>query len=171
MLPELTTVPTPPEMSMPLDWLLMTAPASLVTVPPADRPIPVDASRIWPELFTTVGLVALATPTPFALIVPVPRLVTVPPKPRTMALSKLPVLAIVPALSTLDGPPLVEPPLALMESPMKPPVIVPPIELTTVYPPPTSAPPRPAAIAPEFVRVNVTFPVTALPVAVMLPWL
>jgi hypothetical protein len=93
----------------------MTAPASFVTVPPADRPIPVDASRIWPELFTTVGLTAPATPTPSALIVPVLRFVAVPPKPMTMAVLKPPVLMIVPALSTVEGPPLVEPPLALIE--------------------------------------------------------
>ena len=88
-----------------------------------------------------------------------------------MAVLKPPVLVIVPALSTVEGPPLVEPPLALIERPVKPPVIVPPIELTTVEPPPSSAPLRPAVIVPEFVRVNDTSPVTALPVAVMVPWL
>ena len=71
MRPELTTAPTPPAMSTPPDGLDMTAPKALVTVPPADRPTPVDASSIWPKLFTMVGLVAPAIPTPVALIVPV----------------------------------------------------------------------------------------------------
>ena len=156
-------------MSTPLDELEMTAPKALVTVPPADRPMPVDASRIWPKLFTVVGLVAPATPTPVALIVPVLWLVTVPPSPRSIASLKPPVLVIVPALSTVEGPPLVEPPLSLIERPVKPPAIVPPIELMTVEPPPIKAPLSTAVIIPEFVRVNDASPVTPLPPAVMIP--
>ena len=132
----------------------ITAPASLLTLPPAVRPTAVDASMIWPELCTVVELVAPATPTPDALITPVLRLVTVPPRPRRMASLKPLLLVIVPALSTVEGPPRVEPPLALIERPVKPPVIVPPNKLTTVEPPPSSAPLKPAVIDPEFVRVN-----------------
>src|SRR5580704_3224030 len=171
MLPELTTVPSPPEMSTPLDEVEMTASKALVTVPPADRPMPVDAFRIWPKLFTVVGLLAPATPTPVALIMPVLRLVTVPPNPRSMASLKPLVLLIVPALSTVEGPPLTEPPLSLIERPVKPPAIVPPIELMTFAPPPSSAPLKPAVTDPEFIRVNVTSPVIASPVAMMAPWL
>src|SRR5271170_4671647 len=171
MLPELTTVPTPPEMSTPLDVLEMSPPTPLVTVPPADRPIAVDASVLWPKLFTIVGLVSPATPTPVARIVPILRLVTVPPRPRRMASLKPLVLLIVPALSTLEGPPLVEPPLALIERPVNAPVIVAPVALTTVEPPPSRAPLEPEVMVPEFVSVNATLPVTALPVAVIVPWL
>ncbi len=86
-----------------------------------------------------------------------------------MASLKPLVLVIVPALSTVEGPPLVEPPLALIERPVKSPAIVPPTELTTVEPPPIKAPLEPAVIIPEFVRVNDTSPVTPLPPAVMIP--
>ena len=124
-----------------------------------------------PKLFTVVGLVAPATPTPTALIVPVLRLVTAPPSPRMMASLKPLVLAIVPALSTMEGPPLVEPPFVLSERPVKPPVIVPPIRLMTVEPPPIKAPLEPAVIMPEFVRAKDASPVTPLPPAAMAPLL
>src|SRR5262249_54044805 len=148
--------------------LEMTAPEPLVTVPPADRPMPVDVPRIWPKLFTVVGLTSPATPRK-PVIVPALRLVTVPPRPRRMPSEMGEVLVIVPALSTVEGPPLVEPPLALIERPSNPPVIVPPTKLMTVEPPPISAPLRPADITPEFVRVNDTSPVIALPAAVTVP--
>ena len=80
-------------------------------------------------------------------------------------------LAIVPALSTVEGPPLVEPPLALIERPVKSPVIVAPTESTTVEPPPIKAPLEPAVIIPEFVGVNETSPADGLPPAVTVPWL
>jgi hypothetical protein len=50
-------------------------------------------------------------------------------------------------------------------------VIAPPTELTTVDPPPSSAPLEPAVIVPEFVRVNDASPVIALPADVIVPWL
>ena len=88
-----------------------------------------------------------------------------------MASLKPVALVIVPALSTVEGPPLVEPPLALIERPVKLPVIVPPTELMTVEPPPIKAPLEPAVIIPVLLRVNDTSPVTPLPPAVMVPWL
>jgi hypothetical protein len=42
----------------------------------------------------------------------------VPPRPRMMASLKPPALVMVPALSTVEGPPVVEPPLALIERPV-----------------------------------------------------
>ena len=63
-------------------------------------------------------------------------------------------LVIVPALSTVEGPPLVEAPSALIERPVKLPVIVAPTELMTVEPPPIKAPLEPAVMISEFVRVD-----------------